>query len=136
MITTGSRVDVRVHFEILTDPRRGEPTYPLLNIVVMTLSAVISGADDFVAIAEFVSTKKYWFGTSLDLSKGVPSHDRFNAVFGALPPAAFEKCLLNWITSLHEITGDQVIAIDGKTRCRSYDKASVSVRATHSCQCG
>ena len=58
------------------------------------------------------------------ISKGVPSHDRFNAVFGALPPAAFEKCLLNWITSLHEITGDQVIAIDGKTRCRSYDKAS------------
>ena len=63
MITTGSRVDVRVHFEILTDPRRGEPTYPLLNIVIMTLSAVISGADDFVAIAEFVSTKNDWFGT-------------------------------------------------------------------------
>ena len=48
MIATGGPADVRIHFENLTDPRRGEPTYPLLNVVVMTLCAVISGADDFV----------------------------------------------------------------------------------------
>jgi hypothetical protein len=55
-----------------------------MDMVVMALTAVICGADDFVAIAEFVSTKKDWFGTFPDVSKGVPSHDRFNAVFGAL----------------------------------------------------
>jgi predicted transposase YbfD/YdcC len=95
-----------------------------MDMVIMVLSAVICGADDFVAIAEFVQTKKEWFGTFLDMSKGVPSHDRFNAVFGALRPAEFEKCLLSWITSLHAVTGGQVIAIDGKTLRRSYDKAS------------
>lgn len=75
MITTGSRVDVRVHFENLTDPRRGEPTYPLLNIVVMTLSAVISGADDFVAIAKWSAKHETWLARYLDLSAGIPSHD-------------------------------------------------------------
>jgi len=60
----------------------------------------------------------------LDLTNGTPSHDRFNAVFAALKPEEFEKCLLSWVISLHEITDGQVIAIDGKTLRRSYDKAS------------
>ena len=50
MMIAAGPADVRVHFENLTDPRRREPTYPLLNVVVMTLCAVISGAGDFVAI--------------------------------------------------------------------------------------
>lgn len=115
---------IRKHFSGLTDPRRREPVYPLIDMVIMALCAVICGADDFVAIARFVRTKKEWFSQFLDLSNGIPSHDRFNAVFGALRPAEFEKCLVNWILSLHEITSGQVIAIDGKTLRRSYDKAS------------
>jgi predicted transposase YbfD/YdcC len=123
-MTKATSTSIRQHFSELTDPRRREPSYPLMDMVIMALSAVICGADDFVAIAKFVHTKKEWFGTFLDMSKGVPSHDRFNAVFGALRPAEFEKCLLSWITSLHAVTGGQVIAIDGKTLRRSYDTAS------------
>ncbi len=106
--------DIRAHFEGLTDPRRREPTYPLLNLVVITLCAVISGADDFVAIAKWARTKRDWLAKFLDMSAGIPSHDRFNAVLGALRPAEFEQCLLSWITSLHEITDGQIVAIDGK----------------------
>jgi hypothetical protein len=118
------REDVRVHFEGLTDPRRGEPTYPLLNIVVMTLSAVISGADDFVAIARWSTKNVAWLARYLDLSEGIPSPDHFNAIFAAMNSREFEMCLLNWITSLHEITAGQVITIDGKTLRRSYDALS------------
>jgi len=64
------------HFAELTDPRRREGTYPLVNIVVMALCAVISGADDFVAIANWSETKKDWLSKFLDMSTGVPSHDR------------------------------------------------------------
>ena len=123
-MTKATTASIREHFTELTDPRRREPTYSLMDMVIMALSAVICGADDFVAIAEFVQTKKQWFGTFLDMSKGVPSHDRFNAVFGVLRPAEFEKCLLSWITALHSVTGGQVIAINRKTLRRSYDKAS------------
>ena len=112
------------HFAELTDPRRREVTYPLVNIVVMALCGVLSGADDFVAIAHWAETKKDWLAKLLDMSSGVPSHDRFNAIIGALRPAEFEKCLLSWMTSLHEVTDGQVIAIDGKTLRRSFDAAS------------
>jgi predicted transposase YbfD/YdcC len=111
-------------FSEVTDPRRGEPVYPLHHILFIAICAVICGADDFVAIAKFGRTKKDWFAKYLDLSAGTPSHDRFNAIFALLRPEEFEKCLLHWITSLQDISDSQIVAIDGKTLRRSYDKAS------------
>ena len=95
----------------------------MVNIVEIALCAVISGADDFVAIARWARIKQAWLATFLDLSAGIPSHDRFNAIFQAIKPAEFEKCLLSWITALHEVTDGQIVAIDGKTLRRSFDKA-------------
>jgi len=112
------------HFAELTDPRRREVTYPLINVVVIAVCAVICGADDFVAIEKWGRTKHDWLARFLDLSPGIPSHDRFNAILAALKPAEFEKCLLSWITALHEVTGGQIIPIDGKTLRRSFDAAS------------
>jgi predicted transposase YbfD/YdcC len=112
------------HFADLTDPRRREVTYPLINVVVIAICAVICGADDFVSIAEFGRMKREWLARFLDLKNGIPSHDRFNAIFAAIKPAEFEKCLLSWIAALHEITAGQLIAIDGKTLRRSFDAAS------------
>lgn len=124
MNTTNTSADLLNHFEDVTDPRRGEPVYPLHNILFMTICAVIAGADDFVAIAKYGRTKQDWFAKYLDLSAGIPSHDRFNAILAAIRPAEFEKALLGWITTLQDITDGQVIAIDGKTLRRSYDNAS------------
>jgi predicted transposase YbfD/YdcC len=117
-------VRIADHFTELTDPRRREVIYPLVNVVVIAICAVICGADDFVAIAKFGRTKREWLARFLDLETGIPSHDRFNAIFAAIKPAEFEKCLLSWITALHEITDGQVIAIDGKTLRRSFDTAN------------
>lgn len=112
------------HFADLTDPRRREVTYPLINIVVIAVCAVICGADDFVAIAAFGEKKREWLSRFLDLRNGIPSHDRFNAILAAVKPAEFEKCLLSWITALQDITDGQLIAIDGKTLRNSFDAAS------------
>ena len=115
---------IQHHFAKLTDPRRRKLTYPLINVVVIAVCAVICGADDFVAIADFGKTKRKWFAHFLDLRSGIPSHDRFNAILAAIKPAEFEQCLLSWITALHEVTGGQVLAIDGKTLRRSFDNAT------------
>ena len=115
---------IQDHFADLTDPRRRKVVYPLIDIVTIAVCAVICGADDFVAIADWAREKRGWLATFLDLSGGTPSHDRFNAVLAALVPGEFEKCLLSWVTSLHEVTAGQVVAIDGKTLRRSYDRAS------------
>lgn len=112
------------HFAELTDPRRGKVTRPLLTIVTIAVCAAICGADDFVAIAQFGRLKKKWLAKFLDLSNGVPSHDRFNQVLAALRPEEFEKCLLNWIMALQDVSDGRIIAIDGKTLRRSYDRAS------------
>jgi predicted transposase YbfD/YdcC len=117
-------VRIKEHFADLTDPRRGKSLYPLVNVVTIALCAVICGADDFVAIAKWGRTKRDWLARFLDLSTGIPSHDRFNAILGTIKPGEFEKCLLSLITALHEISEGQIIAIDGKTLRRSYDAAS------------
>lgn len=115
---------IQEHFAELTDPRTRAVTYPLINIVTIAVCAVICGADDFVSIAEFGEARRDWFAKFLDLRAGIPSHDRFNAVLGALKPVEFEKCLLSWIAALHEVTAGRLVAIDGKTLRSSFDAAS------------
>jgi hypothetical protein len=83
---------IQEHFVELTDPRTREVVYPLINIAVC---AVICGADDFVAIAKFGRAKKEFLSQFLDLSAGIPSHDRSGAIFAALKPAEFEKWSLS-----------------------------------------
>jgi predicted transposase YbfD/YdcC len=121
---------IQDHFAPLTDPRRRKVVYPLINIVTIAVCAVVAGADDFVSIAEYGRKKRAWLSQFLDLTAGIPSHDRFNAVLGALRPAEFERCLLGWITALHELTDGQVVAIDGKALRRSFD-AATSKSAIH-----
>jgi predicted transposase YbfD/YdcC len=111
-------------FSTLTDPRRRKVVYPLVNVVTIAICAVLCGADDFVSIAEFGRAKRKWLSKFLDLSAGIPSHDRFNAILGALKVDEFHQCLLKLVTSLHEVTEGQVVAIDGKTLRRSFDRAS------------
>jgi hypothetical protein len=55
-----------------------------VNVVTIALCAVICGADDFVSIADWGRTKRAWLAKFLDLSSGIPSHDRFNAILGAI----------------------------------------------------
>ena len=124
MMSEIATAGIAEHFQELTDPRRRKVTYPLINVVVMALCAVISGADDFVSIANWANMKKDWLAKFLDMSAGVPSHDRFNAILAAIKPGEFEKCLLSWITALHEVSEGQVVAVDGKTLRRSFDAAS------------
>jgi predicted transposase YbfD/YdcC len=123
-ISKSASARIQVHFATLPDPRRRKVTHPLINFIVIAICGVICGADDFVAIADFGRKKRRWFRKILDLRAGIPSHDRFNAIFSMLSPAEFERCLLSWIQALHEATGGQVIAIDGKTLRGSFDKAS------------
>jgi len=123
-MTRNVTAGIQEHFAELTDPRRRKVIYPLINIVTIALCAVMCGADDFVSIALWARAKKEWLAKFLDLSAGIPSHDRFNAVLAAIKPAEFQKCLLSWITALHEITDGQLVAVDGKTLRRSFDAAS------------
>jgi predicted transposase YbfD/YdcC len=114
---------LRTHFGALPDPRvERAKRHDLLDIVGLSLCAVLCGADTWVDVERFGRAKLDWLRTFLGLSNGIPSHDTFGRVFAALDPAAFETAFLGWVRDLVTATQGQVIAIDGKTLRRSHDR--------------
>jgi predicted transposase YbfD/YdcC len=105
-------------FEPLNDNRRstGNKQHELLDIVAISICAVISGAESWEEIEQYGNIKKKWLSTFLSLPNGIPSHDTFNRVISSVCPNQFEECFGNWVSSLIVATGD-VISIDGKTIC-------------------
>lgn len=127
---------LKERFECVTDPRRGDVTYPLIIVPAISLCVVVAGADDFV-IAKFANNKKDWLTTFLDMADGVPSHDRFNDILKRIKPQEFEAALLFWLSDVAEVNTGKIVAVDGKTLRRSYDRKDskaaihmVSARAT------
>jgi predicted transposase YbfD/YdcC len=113
------------HFSDLPDPRhRRGRLHVLKDIVTIAICAVICGADEWTEVAQFGQAKAKWFKSFLDLPNGIPSHDTFGRVFGALDPEALERCFLSWIKALASARKGDLIAIDGKTLRRSFDRAS------------
>ena len=113
------------YFADLDDPRRENSTdYPLHEIIILTICAVICGADGFTSIASFGEAKKEWLGQFLELENGVPSHDTIGRFFGLLDPEAFEARFSRWVRDVCEHVDEEVVAVDGKTLRRSYDRAS------------
>ncbi len=111
------------HFSGLEDPRIDRTKlHKLLDIVVIAICAVVCGADSWVDVEMFGHAKHKWLKTFLELPNGIPSHDTFGRVFGMLDPEQFQRCFLDWIMAVSQITRGQVIAIDGKTLRGSYDK--------------
>jgi predicted transposase YbfD/YdcC len=103
-------------FLALRDPRRAHRRkHLLMDIIVITLCAVISGANDWQQVATFAQRRHAWLSTFLGLPNGVPSHDTFERVFDRLDPAAFQACFQRWVEAIaHHLDLDH-IAIDGKT---------------------
>ena len=116
-------VDFLTHFSELRDPRQEiKLVYPLPEILLLTLCAVLSGADGWVAISIYGSRKLALLRRFLPFSDGTPSHDQLGNIFAALDAKAFQACFIDWVAALNSnLTG--VVAIDGKTSRRSLDKA-------------
>jgi len=114
---------IEQHFGDLTDPRMDRTKlHPLLDILVIAMCAVIAGADNWEDVEEFGKARHAWFQTFLGLPNGIPSHDTFTRVFARLDPEQFQADFLSWMSAVSEVTGGQVIAIDGKVLRRSHDK--------------
>jgi predicted transposase YbfD/YdcC len=113
-------------FRDMPDPRMvGKVSHKLHDILVITVCAVLCGLDHWTQIEDFGQAHHSWFATFLDLPNGIPSHDTFGKVLGALDPDAFEQRIQQWIHALLEAnTEGKHIAIDGKTLRRSFDRAS------------
>jgi predicted transposase YbfD/YdcC len=111
-------------FGDLPDPRTGNATrHNLLDLLTIALTASICGADSCVDFADFARDRAALFGEFLTLEGGLPSHDTFSRLFRILDPASFAKCFSRFVDKLGEV-GAGVVAIDGKTMRRSFDRAA------------
>lgn len=111
------------HFASVQDPRiERTKDHLLIDILTIAILAVICGADGWVGIATYGKAKQTWLKTFLALPNGIPSHDTFARVFALLEPEQLQTAFLSWVRSVSRLTAGEVIAIDGKTARRSYDK--------------
>jgi predicted transposase YbfD/YdcC len=110
-------------FSELSDPRvEGRCEHKLLDMVVIAVCAVITGADSWVEVETFGKLKEEKLRGFLELAAGIPSHDTFGRLFGALDADEFQKCFARWVDGVFQVSDGQVIAIDGKTVRRSHDR--------------
>jgi len=129
------------HFGDLPDPRvRGRTDYPLIEIVFLSISAIISGFDGWEAIEDFGHGKLSWLRKFLPYENGIPRHDTIARVMSCLSPKALQSCFVSWVQSIAKITEGEVVAIDGKQARRSYDKknrkAAIHMVSAWACQNG
>jgi predicted transposase YbfD/YdcC len=110
------------YFNDLPDPRqRGKVIYPLDEVLLLCLLAVLGGAETFVDIARFGEKKIGLLRRFRPFRDGTPSHDHLGDIFATLDAAQFQRCFVAWVAALTGAPAD-VIAIDGKTLRRSYQK--------------
>src|SRR5690349_308025 len=110
-------------FAELEDPRDDNARHDLHEILVIAFCAMLCGAEDCSDMALFGRAKRDFLRQFLDLRHGIPSHDTFSRVFRLLDPAQFQACFTRFMQRFAE-TLQGVVAIDGKTLRRSFDRAA------------
>ena len=126
MAECGSDGDVGIgflqHFEGLEDVRQQKKVlYALPEVLLLTLCAVLSGADGWVEVALYGTRKLSFLRRFLPFADGTPSHDQLGNIYGALDDEQFQGCFIAWAAALKsQVKG--VVAVDGKTLRRSFDK--------------
>jgi hypothetical protein len=110
-----------VYFSELFDPRiTRKKLYPLIEILFVVLCGSICGAASWRDFVLFGKEKMELLKEYYPFTNGIASKDTFARVFAVLDPEAFKSCFVSWVKSLQSVLQD-VIAIDGKTLCNSFD---------------
>jgi predicted transposase YbfD/YdcC len=98
--------------------------HPIGVVLTIALLAVINGADGWEDMTEFADVREAWLSGFLDLSEGLPCADTFRRVFEAINTRALGACLHQLVSDFTANLTDEVVAIDGKTMRRSFDRRS------------
>ena len=110
------------HFEAIEDPRIDRcKRHELLDIILLAVSAVLSGAEGWEQIEDFGIHRLDWLRRYRPFEYGIPRHDTIARVICRLKPEEIETAFQRWMSCIIESTGSDVIAIDGKTARRSFD---------------
>jgi predicted transposase YbfD/YdcC len=110
-------------FAAVADPRQDNVRHDLHEVLIIALCTMLCGGEDCSDMALFGEAKEPFLRQFLRLRHGIPSHDTFSRLFRRLDPAPFQACFIRFMERFAE-TLKGVIAIDGKTLRRSFDRAA------------
>ncbi|EKS4946949.1 ISAs1 family transposase, partial [Salmonella enterica] len=96
--------------------------HKLTDILLLTICAVIGGAEGWCEIRDFGHAHLDWLKRFGDFENGIPVDDTIARVVSNVNAKKFQDCFIRWMQECHVITDGKVIAIDGKTVRGSYDK--------------
>lgn len=94
-----------------------------MDILLLTICAVIGGAEGWGEINDFGHAHLDWLKEYGDFDNGIPADDTIGRVVSSVNPKKFQECFVKWMLDCHAVTDGKVIAVDGKTVRRSYDKS-------------
>ena len=107
------------YFSDLPDYRQpGKVEYPLPEVLLLILLAVLAGAETFTDIARFGEKKLELLRRFRPFKNGTPAHDHLGDIFATLDPQAFHRCFVAWVAARTN-TPVELISLDGKTSRRS-----------------
>ena len=101
--------------------REHQKFHSLFDILVISICAVICGAEHWTEIEEFGEAKQEWFAGFLELENGIPSHDTFRRVFILMDNIELKQLFVEWISSAVSLSKGSLVSIDGKNLCGSKE---------------
>lgn len=107
----------------LPDPRASNRRHLLHDLLILTVLGTLCHCDDFEDIVAWAEDHLDWLKSFLDLPHAIPSADTFERVLARLDPTALEARLLRWTQALQRASGGKLVAIDGKSLRRAFQRA-------------
>jgi len=109
------------HFSTIDDPRINRcKRHELIDILFLSICAVLSNAEGWEDIEDFGHSKLDWLRRYLPFANGIPKHDTIARVLSRIEPSAVQQSFLAWVKEIASQTDGDVIAIDGKAARRSF----------------
>lgn len=110
------------HFESLEDTRSHiNKKHELLDIIFLTVVAILSGAEGWKDIKQFGDNKLDWLRKFRAFEAGIPVDDTIARIISALEPTALLSCFMSWVNEIRTSQNQEIIAFDGKTLRHSFD---------------
>lgn len=115
------KISIAEAIEGIEDTRRGRSIiYPLHEILIIMLLAVICGATSYAKIEMFGKSKEEWLKKFMKLENGIPDACTFRNVIKEIDTQKLHEVFCSWMKSVvSELYG--VVAIDGKEARRTKD---------------
>ena len=98
-----------LHFEELSDPRQSAKiSYPLFDVIFLTICATITGSEGWEDIEDFGETHLEWLQSKGLFQRGLPVHDTIALIISRLAPAEFQRCFSNWMQAVSKRTDGEL----------------------------